>query len=753
MARTDTVTADDLAYLRKETLRVVLLCALAGLYLWCVFLYVTNDRFGPAWIGPGILLAGLAAAFISRQHRPSLAAAAIVLSAVAAVLNGMWMGGLTPASYMLAVVLSLAGLLFSLSAVAWMAALCSVSIIFIGFLHWGYSPWAAEVVSPMLVIVGVGILTSVATRNLYLTLYWVWDRGMAAQRHEEQLRDRQAQLARTSKALDEANQRLRHLNYDLARAREEAEQARLIKQQFVTNVSHELRPPLNVIVAFSEMMYLSPGSYGGVPLPAAYRGDAREIYRSSKHLLRLIDDVLDMSQVEAGRMRMDLDAVDLRDVIAEAFDMIRRLVESKRIELHAELPDSLPAVLIDRARVRQVLLNLLNNAQRFTEQGSIVVQASAEADCVRITVADTGIGVPPDQHETVFEEFRQLDGSGTRRGGSGLGLAISRRFVEMHGGRIWVESEGIPGRGSRFHFTIPVAGIGPARVTTLDRSPLHLNLPETRGRTLLLMGGDQTTTSILEQGLEHYRVVPVESVHGLPQRAVELQARAVLLITAPGNKARRRMHELRQALDQSPLPIIMCPLVGEHRMGQSLGVADYLVKPVSREALANVLERMDGRVQRILVVDDNPRMIHLLSRIIQTLDHQYEVDQAHDGQQALAKMRERRPDLVILDLVMPDMDGYGVLAQMRGEPELQHVPTVVITAHALAPEEERLLGRGVLLLCVGAGFTNAELLGYLRGLVDAIRLPPLLGTTGDAVENGQQISLSDRFLQVGFSPQ
>ena len=729
---------DDLNYLRKESLHTVISCLTAGLYLWCVFLFHVNNRFGLVWLGPVLLGGGLSVAFLTQDRNPSLAAAALILGVAAADLYSMWLTNVKVAPYMLAVVVSLSGLLFNLHAVVGVTILCSGMVVSIGSLRWGYSPFSVELVSPVLVISAVGILSSLAVRNLYTTLYWAWDHAMTAQRNEEALRDRQGQLRRTLKALDEAYQRLEHLNYDLARAREVAEEARLVKQQFVTNVSHELRTPLNVIVAFSEMMYLSPESYGGVLLPPEYRGDVREIYRSSKHLLRLIDDVLDMSQIEARRMKIYPEPVNLSDVVTEAMNMVRPLMRKKEIDLQADVPADLPPVFIDRARVRQVLLNLLNNAWRFTEHGSITVRAQPDGEHVQITVADTGIGISPGGQDKVFEEFRQLDGSSTRRtGGSGLGLAISKRFIEMHSGRIWVESDGVPGRGSRFHFTLPTAGSGMIELSNLRRGQRRVKPPGGHGRVLLLLDQDPGTAYALEQGLAGYQVVSIDDVAEIPRFVDELHARAVMLTPAHRDQARRQLRELRQELADYSVPILLCPLVGERQLGRSLGAIDYLVKPISRESLKAVLKKAEGEVHRILVVDDDPQMAHLLSRMIQSFTPECEVTRAHNGQEGLREMRRQRPDLLLLDLIMPEMDGYAVLAQIREDTQLCHIPVAVITAQARTSEEERHLGGKMLVVCNEAGFTNEEVLVYLRSILEAIEVRSPLRSTGQIAQRSQ----------------
>jgi len=720
MASSDVVKMDDLDYLRGGSLRTVLVCLILGLYLWMMLLFGTHTQFGPAWWGPVLLAGGLAVSFLVQGRSLSLAAAAVILGLAAADLYEIWLVDTNIAPYLLAVVVSLTGLLFSMKVVVWVTVLCSSSVIAIGSLRWGYSLFSVELLSPVLVISAVGILSSLAVRNLYQALYWFQERAMAAQRKEEELRDRQGQLARTLKALDEAYRRLEYLNYDLARAREVAEETRVTKQRFATSVSHELRTPLNVIIAFSETMYLSPESYGGAPLPAEYRGDMREIYRSSRHLLRLIDDVLDMSQIEAGRMRIDLEPVELRHVVTESLDMIRPLVREQEIALRADVPADLPQVFIDRARVQQLLLNLLNNARRFTERGSITVEAAAETGHVRVTVADTGIGIPPSEHESMFKEFHQLDSPTARReGGSGLGLAISKRFVEMHGGRIWVESDGVSGHGSRFHFTLPSANVAPVEISTLRGTRKSASIPAGRGRTLLLLDQDSAIVRILEQGLEEYQIIVADDVSQVSRLIDEQHARAVVLNSAQRAVALRQMRELRQKLGDSPVPIILCPLVGERQLGQALGAIAYLVKPVTREALTTLLDGMSEEVHRILVVDDDPRMARILARMLQATGRDIEVVRAYDGQEGLHAMRSQRPDLVLLDIVMPEMDGRAVLAQMQADAELRHVPVAVITAQTRTPEEERRPGGDMLHVSTGAGFTNKEALAYLRGVLNA----------------------------------
>jgi len=716
MTRTATVAADDLSYLRGESLVVVQVCMGLGLYCWAVVLFVTHELFGPWWRGTLILAVGMALHLVLQRRSFALASALLIGSLVVSQSYAMWMGDMVIAPHMLAVAVGLTSLLFGRQMVGWATLLCTGLLVAIATLRLGYSLFAAELFSAVLLTNAVGVLSSLAVRNLYTTLTWAWNRAMAAERNEEALRDRQAELGRALKALDEAYQRLEYVNYDLARAQEAAEKARLAKQEFATNVSHELRTPLNVITAFSEIMYLSPESYDGVPLPAKYRADMREIYRSGQHLLQLIDDVLDLSRVEARQMKLTLERVPLREVIVEAVDLVRPLVRTARISLHIDAPDDLPPLMIDRARVRQVLLNLLNNARRFTDSGSIAVTVAREADQVLVTVADTGTGIAPSEHAKLFKEFWQLGAVvDDAQRGSGLGLAISKRFVEMHGGRIWVESEGTPGQGSRFHFTLPLDS-QPADADLLRSSPKPYHQPMGRGRTLLLLDEDAQVAHRLEQSLENYRIVPVAEPSEIPARAAELRAVAALVDPLRNRQGWRQLRQRAQEWNKRALPIILCPLSDGRRLSQELAVTDYLLKPISRTALLAALEGLGEGVRRILIVEDDPQMVRVLMRIIQSSPVRYEVACASSGSEGLRQMRESPPDLVLLDLRLPDMDGREVLAHMRRDEMLRHVAVIVVSA--VGSEGAGEWFSHTLAVYAPEGFTAREAQSYLQAILE-----------------------------------
>ncbi len=747
-------TPDDLTYLRSESLQPVLFCVMGVLYLWYVILFHPINRVGGAGLGPLLLAVGLAAAFFTRKYNASLASAALILGIAAASLNQMWRGD-PAAPYLLAVVVSLTGLLFNLKTVVGVTILCSSAVIGIGWLHWGHSPFSNELFSSVLVIVLVGIMSSLTVRNLYLTLYWAWDRAKAAQSHEEELLDRQGELARALKALDVSYQQLERLNYDLARAREAAEEARQAKQQFATNISHELRTPLNVIMAFSEMMYLSPGSYNNVPLPPAYRGDIREIYRSCKHLLQLTEDVLNLSKIEASQMKIHPEPTKLPELVAEALGIIRPLLRDKPVELKADLPKNLPLLTIDRTRVRQVLLNLLNNARRFTEQGSITVQAVLENKHIKITVADTGKGIPADKLQTVFKEFEQLDDSVSLQHleGSGLGLVISQRFVEMHGGRIWAESAGIPGQGSRFHFILPLKESTFITSGREERHRLPVRTPTGRGRSVLLLDSDPAIKRLVEDALETYQVLAVADNSDLPGLLAETHPQAVIFNLMQPEQTWQQLRAWKEKTDRLAIPMIFCPFIGPQQWRQALNVIEYLVKPITREALTALLNRLDPHPRRILLIDDDPRMSHLLTRLLEAEGADYQISRANNGRVGLEMMQQHPPDLVLMDLSMPEMSGHTLLAQIKQDPALCAIPIAVITAYISTPEEERSLGGKSLFISHPIGFTNEEVLSYVRSLLDGTSVSGGLHLAQHLGQGSQQVGLPDGFAQVSSCAQ
>jgi DNA-binding response OmpR family regulator/anti-sigma regulatory factor (Ser/Thr protein kinase) len=426
-----------------------------------------------------------------------------------------------------------------------------------------------------------------------------------------------------------------------------------------------------------------------------------------------------------GRMVVSPEPTEVVQVILEAVDTIRPLIEGKGLEMRVALEQEFPILYIDPTRVRQVLLNLLNNARRFTDQGSITVRAELEGGEVRVSVHDTGIGITPEDRGKIFEEFRQLDGSTTRQhNGVGLGLAISRQFVELHGGRMWVESEG-RGRGSTFHFTLPVAdeaqqAASPGPLSDTRISPLP---PAGPPKTLVVVDQDPRVEQLIQRRLEDYQVVRAEGVSQVPLMADRVRPRAVV-VSASDGEGWESLGRLGPQLERWDLPLILCPLVGDRQMGHSLGVADYLVKPVSRQTLLEALDQVGDGARRVLILDDDPRVVRLLSRMIRSRFQEYHIIRAYSGEDGLIKMRRRPPDLVLLDLMMPQVDGYTVLERMREDEALRDIPVVVVTAKGSSPEDMRRLGAKTIQVTRRRGFSNEEALCFLKNILKASETLP-----------------------------
>jgi len=505
--------------------------------------------------------------------------------------------------------------------------------------------------------------------------------------------------------------RLERANEALIFAREAAEKAYRFKAEFVANVSHELRTPLNLIVGFSEMMATAPESYGGVPLPGQYRGDVTAIYRSAKHLSDLINDVLDLSQIETGKMPLTREPASLAEIAQEAVDIVRGLAEARGLHLQVDIPADLPMLMLDKTRIRQVLLNLLTNALRFTQVGRILVRVRAEGQEAIVSVEDTGCGIAPDKLMHAFEAFGQMTEAQLREG-SGLGLAVSKKFVELHGGRMWLESE--VGRGTTVYFSLAIPHEGQeVRISPLVRSAARQVRPaEPR---VLVLHDDVRTLDILRRHIHGCRFVFADNASTAARIIRDEAPTVVVADIAPGEGPVGAASSL--ALP-AHITLITCPLPSMRRIGLLLGAVDYLPKPVTRKALSEALARLPRPPRKVLVVDDDVHIVRLLARMLRACDGSLQILKAFGGKEGLDTARAERPDVILLDLYMPGTSGYDLLQQLARDEELSDTQTIIVSVRTVEQESRPI--QGELRLKRDAGFALTEILQLLQTTLSVI---------------------------------
>ena len=693
-----------------------------------------------------ILLLTMAAAWLLWQmSRYRLAAWALVLGCFGANLHLITFSGLPEAVIFLALPVGLASILIGFPA-GIAAALGSACFLLV-------APDATPQLQPALRFMAVINVWAViwlawlSSRPMAIARQWFEASYQQSRAALEKNRDYQFQLRQAYDDLSEANRQLTQLHRLAHDLRCQAEQARRSKEQFVANVSHELRTPLNMIIGFSEMALTSPQTYGN-KIPPALLSDLEIVLRNSRHLASLIDDVLDLSQIDAGKMALMKERAQLPQIIAEAETAVRPLFDSKGLGLSVDLPRDLPLLHIDRVRIRQVLLNLLSNAGRFTERGGVRLRAWQDGDQVVVSVADTGPGIDADDSDEIFQPFQQLDGS-IRSGwtGSGLGLSISKRFVEMHDGKMWLESA--PGQGATFYFRLPAADdlraadgdmmrwFSPHQ-TYVERTHVP-SLPVHDARSRLIVREDGGALSrLLNRYLQGADIVTVSSLEAARQEIERAPANALLINAASVSESLARIE--RDIALPYGLPAIVCSLPGLRDAAESLGVSDYLIKPIARDDLLAALDRHDMDGKTILVVDDEPDVLRLFRRLLLSAGRGYRVLRAENAKQARRLLREQKPDLALMDLVMSGVDGFQLIAEMQADADLRHIPIVVSSARD--PSGQPIVSKS-LAVTRGGGITMPQLLASIKALVGNLSAQPVsLG-----IEGGEQLPLAEGLAQ------
>jgi signal transduction histidine kinase/CheY-like chemotaxis protein len=522
-----------------------------------------------------------------------------------------------------------------------------------------------------------------------------------------------SQMARQlSSAYQTLEEKVSQRTSELQAANQELARANKLKSEFLANVSHELRTPLSAIIGFSQI--LLDGIDG--PVNEEQQQDIVQVNKSGQSLLALINQILDLSKIEAGKMELSMERVDLPALINAVLDSISPLAQEKGLRIDTRFTPGLPAVEADAGRLKQILINLLSNAVKFTERGHIEVIAQPSGRMVRIAVKDTGIGISAESQKVIFEEFVQGDGSSTRRhGGTGLGLSIVRKLVEMHGGAIAVVSE--PGLGSTFTFTVPAFAAGAGAIGPTQRRPLRRPIQGLPGGAILVVDDDPSVRQLISRHLEQEGWKTVQASNAADALQLAREARPILItldIMMPDASGWWVLEKLKEEPQTAGIPVLVVTIVEDQRLVFALGASDYLGKPYDRGALITKIHRLLPTLEgkRVLVVDDDPEARTMIGKILK--DEHAEVVGATSGDEAMAMIAQTPPDLVLLDLMMPGMSGFEMVARLRAQPGGAAIPVMIVSAKELTAEDVLTLN-GHIQRFVAKGSIDPE------GLTNAVR--------------------------------
>ncbi|RJP48851.1 MAG: PAS domain S-box protein [Anaerolineaceae bacterium] len=493
----------------------------------------------------------------------------------------------------------------------------------------------------------------------------------------------------------------------------EMREADQMKSQFLANMSHELRTPLNSIIGFSRVIL--KGIDG--PVTELMQQDLTAIYNSGQHLLGLINDILDSAKIEAGKMELAFDEVNIADLTANVLSTMSGLIKDKPVQMKRNVEENLPTVRADAIRVRQVMINLLSNAAKFTEEGDITVNVGLQKGDggkseVIVSVSDTGPGILEEDQEKLFQPFSQVDASPTRKtGGTGLGLSICRQLINMHGGRIWVESK--VGHGTTFHFTLP-----------LYRKESETGLESSK--TILAIDDDSQVIGLYERYLQPqgYHVAPLTDPSRAVERAKLLKPFAITLdIMMPGIDGWSVLEALKSDSETRNIPVIVCSIIDDLEKGFSLGASDYLVKPIIEDDLVNALDHLnaDGSIREVLVIDDNRDDLRLIGKMLND-DGRYKAILAEGGRSGWNIISSGSPPhAIVLDLFMPDMNGFDILEKLQTDKTLREIPVIVISGMEVTQEQRKQLEEFGRHLLTKGSFSEKELFTSIQRALDRIQ--------------------------------
>lgn len=515
-------------------------------------------------------------------------------------------------------------------------------------------------------------------------------------------------------------QRIAEKTAHLQKANVELERANKLKSEFLANMSHELRTPLNAIIGFAEVLR---DKIAG-ELNEEQIEFVKDIHSSGQHLLQMINDILDLSKIEAGKMVLLYEVFLVPEAIENVYTILKGLADKKKLQIKTIIQPKVHAIEADRVKFKQILYNLLSNAIKFTPQnGYITVDANVVDEKLQISVSDTGIGLKPEDKKKVFKEFWQADSSFSRKyEGTGLGLALTKRIIDMHEGNIWFESE--YGKGSTFYFSLPLkASHKTPKLKEPESIPQQVEQVAEKSnlKTILVVEDDRMAADLLTMYLANagYRVIVAVDGEDAIKKAREFHPFLITLdIMLPKIDGWDVLSQLKNSQDTAHIPVIIVSIVDNKELGYSLGAAEYLIKPVDRKKLIHTVctclsaEKTKGKPMRILIIDDDEKAIKYMSTLLE--DAGFDVIKAYSGNAGINLAIHSNPDLIILDLIMPDLSGFDVVEKLRIHPTAKGIPIIICSAKDITPEDKNILNGNILAIVQKGSHTKEDLLSAVK---------------------------------------
>lgn len=522
---------------------------------------------------------------------------------------------------------------------------------------------------------------------------------------EKKVAERTIELEKKSLLLEEANKHLQEVDR--------------LKSQFLATMSHELRTPLNSIIGYTQLIL--DGVDG--PLTKEEEEDLKRIEKNAKHLLQLINDILDLSKIEAGKMELNISKVDLIDSIEQSISIILPLIANKPITIKKEYNESPCFVHADKQRLDQILINLLSNAAKFTQRGTITVGFRRTLDTFKkpwaeIFVADTGIGISQENVDKIFKAFKQIEETSTRKhGGTGLGLSITKKLVEMHGGSIWVKSE--LGKGTTMTFTMPMSMEGEI-FHPYKKEIILSEVGKSKKHKIIIIEEREDILQIIYDFLskEGYEVDYAKLDNAVEKILQEKPMSIVIDLLLSEQNGWNILRTLKENKETSNIPIILFSIEGDTKMGYSVGPIDYIIKPLIKEEVIRELKKIEKNLESkmVYIVDDDPDALNLLEKIVSEAG--YETKTISSGKEVIEHLSIETPGLILLDLFMPEINGFDVIEHMRKTPKLSNIPVIIITGGELTKEQRQFLEEGGLKIFFKTKFTPLELCKEIKKSLD-----------------------------------